>query len=103
MHFHETDNSELLCYSKTAPGAAPIVVIVNLDPRFRQSGWVTLDLAALGLSPTAVYEVHDLLHDQQYRWQGPRNYVELTPSEAPAHVFRVRLDPTSGRGLDPER
>jgi starch synthase (maltosyl-transferring) len=90
LHFHSTDNPLLMCYSKrTAEGSNLILVVVNLDPLLVQSGWVDLDLGALGLSPDVTFEVYDLLADHGYSWRGPRNYVALRPAEMPAHVFRV--------------
>ena len=93
LRFHATDNEHLLCYSKSAPGADGrenvIIVVANLDPHHRHSGWVELPLDALDLGPRDVYQLHDLLDDQRFLWQGPRNYVELDPS-LPAHVFRLR-------------
>jgi len=65
-------------------------VAVNLDPRYTQSGWTSLSLAELGLNDGEAYEVHDLLTDARYRWQGAHNYVELRPAEIPAHILRVR-------------
>jgi starch synthase (maltosyl-transferring) len=96
LRFHETDNPELLCYSKTAPAHVttgdldPVLVVVNTDPHHRQSGFVTLDLDELGIDPNEPYVVHDVLDGGQYRWIGPRNYVELDPHVLPAHVFAVR-------------
>ena len=50
LHFHPTDNPSLICYSKrTADGSNLILVVVNLDPFYVQSGWVDLDLDVLGL------------------------------------------------------
>ena len=90
LHFHPTDNPALICYSKrTADGSNIILVVVNLDPSLVQSGWVNLDLDVLGLTLGDTFEVYDLLADHSYNWQGSRNYVELRPAEAPAHVFRV--------------
>jgi starch synthase (maltosyl-transferring) len=90
LHFHPTDNPSLICYSKrTGDGSNLILVVVNLDPFLVQTGWVTLDLDQLGLAASDTFEVHDLLADQSYRWQGRRNYVALRPAEAPAHIFRV--------------
>jgi len=93
LRFHATDNEHLLCYSKHAPGADGrenvIIVVANLDPHHRHSGWVELPLDLLDLGPRDVYQLHDLLDDQRFLWQGPRNYVELDPS-LPAHVFRLR-------------
>ncbi len=90
LHFHPTDNPLLICYSKrTADGVNTIVTVVNLDSFYEQSGWVDLDLDRLGLTGGEAFEVHDLLADKKYRWQGNRNYVALRPAEMPAHVFRV--------------
>jgi starch synthase (maltosyl-transferring) len=90
LHFHATDNPSLICYSKrTADGGNLILTVVNLDPFLVQPGWVNLDLDVLGLAVGDTFEVHDLLADHSYRWQGRRNYVALRPAETPAHVFRV--------------
>jgi starch synthase (maltosyl-transferring) len=93
LRFHPTDNEHLLCYSKSAPdGDGPpnvIVVVVNLDPHHRHTGWVELPIADLEVGPRDVYQLHDLLDDQRYLWQGARNFVELDPA-LPAHVFRLR-------------
>ncbi|MDB5807912.1 MAG: alpha,4-glucan--maltose-phosphate maltosyltransferase [Betaproteobacteria bacterium] len=88
LHFHPVDNDQLICYSKTAAGNT-ILVVANLDVRWAQSGWITLDLAALGLAGDTAYEAHDLLDDRRYRWQGARNFVRLDPAAAPAHVLRL--------------
>jgi starch synthase (maltosyl-transferring) len=91
LRFHEVDNPSLLAYSKqTEDGANQIFCTVNLDPHFLQSGWVDLDLAALGLPEDAPFQVHDLLTDARFLWNGRRNYVELDPRALPAHVFRIR-------------
>jgi starch synthase (maltosyl-transferring) len=89
--FHAADNANLIAYSKTsADGTDAVLTIVNLDPFNAQSGWVTLDGNSLGLSAGEVYEVYDLLAERGYTWTGARNYVELRPLEAPAHVFEIR-------------
>jgi starch synthase (maltosyl-transferring) len=91
LRFHGTDNPMLICYSKTTDDLTNvIVVIVNLDSFHRQTGWVDLDLAALGLEADHQFQVHDLLGEGRYLWQGSRNYVELTPESLPAHILRVR-------------
>jgi starch synthase (maltosyl-transferring) len=89
LSFHHVDNEQLICYSKRTENLKNvIVVVVNLDPRYTQSGWVELDLEALGFYPSQTYQVHDLLTDARHVWQGRRNYVELNPHVVPAHVFR---------------
>jgi starch synthase (maltosyl-transferring) len=85
------DNEQLICYSKgTEDLGNVIVVVVNLDPNYTQSGWVELDLEALGLDPRQPYQVHDLLTDARYLWQDRHNYVELNPHVLPAHIFHLR-------------
>ena len=64
--------------------------VVNLDPNNTQGGWVELPLDAIGLDPYRPYQVHDLITDERYLWQGGRNYVELRPHMVPAHIFRIR-------------
>jgi len=90
LEFHDVDNEQLICYSKTTEGFDNVVLaVVNLDPRNAQSGWTSLALDELGLEDDETFEVHDLLTDARYRWTGARNYVELRPHEMPAHVFLV--------------
>jgi len=90
LRFHFTDNEQLLCYSKQSEDRANlIVVVVNLDPHFTQSGFVTLPLEQLEISPDAPYEVEDLLTASRYIWNGPRNYVELNPATLPGHILRI--------------
>ncbi|MDX1661744.1 MAG: alpha-1,4-glucan--maltose-1-phosphate maltosyltransferase [Gemmatimonadota bacterium] len=99
--FHPVDNDRLTAYSKVADeGGNAILTVVNLDPHHRQSGWVDLDLEALGLEPDESYQVHDLLGGARYVWHGGRNYVELDPAVLPAHVFRVERRVRSERDFD---
>jgi len=99
--FHQTDNDQLLCYSKkTAELDNVVLMVVNLDPHFPQAGWVQLDLGWLGLDADTPFQVHDLLTDARYLWQGPRNYVELNSHALPAHIFRVRRRIRSERDFD---
>jgi len=91
LAFLPTDNDQLLAYAKqTADRANQIVCVVNLSPHHAHSGWVELDLAALGIEPDRPYQMHDLLSGARYLWNGPRNFVQLDPQRSPAHVFRVR-------------
>ncbi|MFC1912211.1 alpha-1,4-glucan--maltose-1-phosphate maltosyltransferase [Chloroflexota bacterium] len=91
LRFHNTDNEQLICYSKhTEDFSNVVLVVVNLDYRYKQSGWVDLSLEELGLNYNQPYKVHDLQGGATYRWQGSRNYVELDPKKIPAHIFRVQ-------------
>jgi starch synthase (maltosyl-transferring) len=91
LRFHTVTNEQLVCYSKhTTDHADIILVVVNLDPHYTQSGWVEFSAEALDLPPDGHYQVHDLLSDSRYLWHGRRNFIELNPNAMPAHIFRVR-------------
>jgi starch synthase (maltosyl-transferring) len=101
LRFHRVDNEQLLCYSKcTDDRTNVIVVVVNLDPHHTHSGWVDLSLETLGLDPRQPYQVHELLSDARYLWQGSRNYVELNPQIVPAHIFQLRRRVRTERDFD---
>ncbi|HEX4001554.1 MAG TPA: alpha-1,4-glucan--maltose-1-phosphate maltosyltransferase [Candidatus Acidoferrales bacterium] len=101
LQFHSVDNDNFIAYSKSVEDLSSlVVVVVNLNPYQKHSGWLTLPLEALGLSEHQPYQMHDLLSDARYIWQGPRNYVELDPAVAPAHIFRVRRRVRSGQDFD---
>ena len=88
LHFHESDNPQLLVWSRQArEGEDTLVMVLNLDPQYTQSGWVTLDLERLGLHADVPYDLADALSDQRFTWQGARNFVILDPASSPAHVF----------------
>ena len=91
LRFHEVDNEEIICFSKSSEDRSQIVLaVVSLDPHHRQSGWVELPLEDFGLDTDRPCQVHDLLSDARFLWHGRRNYVELNPEIVPAHVFQVR-------------
>jgi starch synthase (maltosyl-transferring) len=91
LRFHEVGNEQLTAYSKSATEAENLILtVVNLDPHTTQGGWLDLSLESLGLDDERPFQVHDLLTEARYIWQGPRHYVELNPQVVPAHVFRIR-------------
>jgi starch synthase (maltosyl-transferring) len=97
--FHPVDNEQLVCYSKRSEDRSSVIlVVVNLDYRYQQSGWVELGLEELGLKAEQPYRVRDLLTDTAYQWRGSRNYVELSPQKVPAHILRVEPGLTKRRG-----
>jgi len=101
--FHPISNDQMLCYSKTDASLANVIlVVVSLDYRNTQLGWVTVDLTALGVDPEQPYQVEDLISGERYVWQGERNYVELNPHKVAAHIFKVTTDmhtkPTTDHG-----
>jgi starch synthase (maltosyl-transferring) len=99
LAFIGSDNDQLIAYTRATPDIAnALLIVVNLDPHHRQSGWVEVDLDSLGLQAGVPYEVHDLLTDARYRWQGRRNYVELAPGMG--HVFSVSRPDMPVRGTE---
>jgi starch synthase (maltosyl-transferring) len=91
LQFLPVDNDQLVAFRKSTPDDANIVVVVvNLDPHHRQTGWLTLPIAPPERDPQRPFQAHDLLSGARYLWHGERNYVELDPHVVPAHVFRIR-------------
>jgi len=78
LQFHPVDNDQLIAYSKKE-GDNEILVVVNLDVRNPQSGFISFPPC----------EVHDLLSGGHWVWSSDRNYIDLSPHTLPAHVFRV--------------
>ncbi len=101
LRFHDAENDQLLAFTKTdAEGKNAVLVVINLDPHYRQSGFINLPLEALGIDPYQQYQVHDLLTDTRYLWYGGRNYVQLDPHGLPAHVFAIRRKVRSEQDFD---
>jgi starch synthase (maltosyl-transferring) len=91
LRFHEVDNEQIIAYSKSSEDRSnEVLVVVNLDPHYKQAGFITLPLEDLGVDPRQPYQAHDLLTDARYLWHGTRNYVELNPQTVPAHIFVIR-------------
>ena len=87
LQFHACDNPQLIAYTKTPPdGANPLLMIVNLDPRNMQHGFVDVPVEVFGSAGT--YTVRDLMTGRAFTWQGDRHYVRLDPS-LPAHILEV--------------
>lgn len=91
LHFHNIDNPEMVAYSKSDPESPNVLlVVVNLDPYYTHSGWIDLDLEALGVDDSRPFQVHDLLTDDRYLWSGRNNFVQISPDALPAHIFKIR-------------
>jgi starch synthase (maltosyl-transferring) len=88
LQFHESDNPHLIAYTKTAADAGSrLLIVVNLDPRNMQHGFIDVPIEAFG-EPGA-YPVHDLLSGSAFTWQGARHYVRLDAA-LPAHILELR-------------
>jgi len=92
LHFCEIHQANLLAYLKIAEGQSDIfLVVVNLDPNQRHSGFVQLPLHRLGLFEKINVKLHDLVTDEHYTWTQEWNYVELDPSKMPFHLFKIEI------------
>jgi len=92
LTFHQTDNPEILAYTKrSTDGRDTVMVVVNLDPFNMQHGFVQLPLADWGVSPFESVEVLDMLSGERYFWRGEWNYVRLDPQSRVAHILNVEL------------
>jgi starch synthase (maltosyl-transferring) len=89
LRFLNTDNDRLLAYAKTSEdGSDVIVTVVNLDPHWRQGGWVEVPATPLAGHPP--YQASDLLNDTTYSWRTDAwNFVDLEPAVTPAHVLQI--------------
>jgi len=91
LEFHQTENDQLIAYTKSTPDLADVVLtVVNVDPHHTQAGMVTLPLEELGIRRDRGYQAHELLSGARYLWNGPRNFVEINPHAIPAQIFRFR-------------
>ena len=101
LNFHTVNNEQLIAYSKHTDDFSNIIlVVVNLDPHHSHSGWMEFSLETVGLDSRQSFQVHDLLSDSRYLWQGSRNFVELNPQIVPAHIFVVRRKVRTERDFD---
>ncbi|MPZ97809.1 MAG: DUF3416 domain-containing protein [Dehalococcoidia bacterium] len=88
LWFLPIENDQVLAFVKADPaGGAHVLVVVNLDVRAPQGGWVGLPLAELGFAHDEPFTAHELLSGQRFAWQGEWAFVHLDPREQPAQVF----------------
>jgi len=95
LQFVETDNPEIIAYTKTAlDRSETLLMIVNLDPRSVQHGHVRVpfdSLRSLGSGPVdtadATYPVRDLIDEIEYQWRGEWNYVRFDPEIRQGHIL----------------
>ena len=89
LRFLESDNDEVLAFSKGMPGHAPIQGLVSLDPTNKQEASIWLDLPEAGIHTHTSYRLHELISGTTREWRPQDNRVLLDPSVEPALIFRV--------------
>ena len=101
LEFMPVDNDSLICYAKYSDDYSEILVmVVNLDTRWPQSGWIELPLEKFGISDKRPFQVHDLLGGERYLWNGRRNFVKLDPSKTCGHIFKIRRYQRTEKNFD---
>ena len=88
LHFHATDNPDVIAYSKR-DGDDTILVVATLDPQREREATVWWDLGALGVAPAERFVAHDTITGSTWTW-GSRTYVRLSPWEHVAHIVHAR-------------
>jgi len=92
IHFCEVGDSNLIAYIKVTADLSDIVlVVVNLDPNHKHSGYLQLPKGVLKLSDKINVKLHDVMTDERYTWTQEWNYVELNPYKIPFHLFTIEL------------
>jgi starch synthase (maltosyl-transferring) len=91
LSLHHAANASVICYSKRTyserTGDDVVIVVCSVDPMHIVDSQIVLDMDALGLDTRDVFDVHDEITGQTWRW-GQHAYVRLTPTD-PAHVLVV--------------
>jgi starch synthase (maltosyl-transferring) len=90
IHFAETNNDMIICYTKADPSRKNLLIIaVNLDYFNTQGANIKVPLHELGMHWDESYNVTDMLSGERYNWHGEYNYVQMNPNEMPAHIFKI--------------
>ena len=92
LQFCALENSNLIAYLKATDDLKSIVlVIVNLDPNQKQTGYVQVPMGRLSLGRMINLKLQDLITGDTYTWTQEWNYVELEPNKMPFHLFKVEI------------
>ncbi len=90
IEFLETTNDQLIAFVKIDQHTREhLIIIINLDPKHEQSGWVAFDQNVSRRLFGDTFQVADQLNQETYTWDNHRNYVVLDPHTKPAHIFTV--------------
>ncbi len=91
LEFHSIDNDKLITYTKKSTKSSNLILtVVNLDPHYTQTGWLTFPIEKFGINPHEGFAVRDLLNHETFIWQGNKNFIKLNPQHSPAHIFLVQ-------------
>ncbi|HMG89017.1 MAG TPA: alpha-1,4-glucan--maltose-1-phosphate maltosyltransferase [Chryseolinea sp.] len=92
IQFCHIEDHNLLAFLKATDDLSNIILVVaNVDPHAKHSGFVQLPKDRLRLGDHINVKVKDLLTEEQYTWTQEWNYVELDPYKLPFHLFKIEL------------
>jgi len=92
MQFCPIENDQLIAYIKATDDLSNIIlIVVNLDPNGKQSGYVQLPKARLRLGDKINLKLKDLITGEYYTWTQEWNFVELNPNKIPFHVMQLEI------------
>ncbi len=92
LQFCTIQEQNLLAYVKATEDLSDIfLVVINLDPNQRHSGFVQLPKDRLKIGDQVNVKLHDLMTDEHYTWTQAWNYVELDPYKMPFHLFKLEV------------
>jgi len=90
LRFIDTDNDNILAYFKATPDMTNIIVVVaNLDSYSTNDSTIFVPNKEWNIEDNEHYTVTDLLSGQTFIWKNSKNYVKLSSSEEPVHIFKV--------------
>lgn len=92
VQFLPVHNENLIAYLKATDDLSDIMlVVVNLDPHVRHSGYVQIPRSHLNLAEHINIKLDDLVTEETFTWTQEWNYVDLDPYILPFHLFHVRI------------
>lgn len=90
LKFLEIDNDQILYYGKfNSNPSYGLLILVNLDPSNVQSGTLKVPLNELELSQKGSYQIHEVLSNRYYIWEGETQNITLD-AQMPAYIFFVQ-------------
>lgn len=92
IEFCVIENPNLIAYIKATDSMSDIVlIVVNLDPHNRQTGYVQLPKNILRLGERINVKLYEIMTDEHYTWTQEWNYIEIDPYKMPFHLFTVKV------------
>ena len=88
LHFHRTEDPEVIAFSKSV-GDDTTLVVCTLDPHAVRETTVWWDMPTLGFDWHDRFTAHDHLTGQAYTW-GQGTYVRFDPNVNVAHIVELR-------------